>query len=90
MGLSPEAMLLLKEIKAKQDSGQIMDPQTAEALRAIDVASKVVNTIMSGNQIDPVFFKHLSDQMQNRILQVSNLQPEKKLVKKTKKLRRKT
>lgn len=90
MGLSPEAILILKDIKNKEKSGEIIDPQISEALKAIEIASKVVNTIMSGNQIDPVFFKSLSDLTERKIKEVSGIKSEKKVIKKKHKLRRKS
>lgn len=87
MGLSPESILMLREIKKKEENGEELDPQTIEALKAIDLASRVVNTIMSGNQIDPVFFKRLSDITQERIELASGTKKEKKKLKKNKKFK---
>jgi hypothetical protein len=88
-GLTPEAIATLQELRKKENSGEKIEPQTLEALKAVDLASKVVNTIMSGNQIDPVFFKEISDFTQKKILNVSGIKPEKKSVVKKKKLKRK-
>lgn len=89
MGLSPEHILMLRQIKEREARGEIQDPQTKEALKAIDLASKIVGTIMSGNQIDPVFFKQISDLTQQRIENLAGPKPEKTSVKKKKKLKRK-
>lgn len=88
MGLSPEAILTLQDIKEKESSGKIMDAKTTEALKAIDLASKVVNTIMSGNQIDPVFFKKLSDMTQAKMEKLSEPSQIKKIIK-TRKFKKK-
>ena len=89
MGISPEAILILRNIKKKVDAGEEDDQQIIEALKAIDIASKVVNTIMSGNQIDPVFFKQLSDITQERIFGAKEPAKPKKLKKKRKFKRKK-
>ena len=86
-GISPEVMLMLREIQKQRESGEELDSQTIEALKAIDIASKVVNTIMSGNQIDPVFFKHLSDLTQEKMKNFSDEEPKKRIVKKKRKLK---
>jgi len=67
------------------------DLQTIEALKAIDIAGKVVNTIMSGNQIDPVFFRHFSDMTQHKMKILSGYEPgNKRKVKKKRRFKRKT
>jgi len=80
--ISPEAILTLNDLKRRREKGEIIDAQTIEALNAIEIASKVINTIMSGNQIDPVFFKNLSDVTQNKIESLAEKPEEKKRVKK--------
>ncbi len=89
MGLTPEAMLILKQFKDQEAAGKIDDPQIVEALKAIELAGKIVGTIMSGNQIDPVFFKKISDQTQKRIESLGENKKVKLTVKKKKKLKRK-
>ena len=64
--------------------------EVQEAIKAINIASKVVNAIMSGNQIDPVFFKYLSDETQRRVNSLSGLKSEKKVLKKKKKFKKLT
>ena len=88
VGLDQDAILALQELKRREDAGEILDPHTSEAIKAINIASKVVNAIMSGNQIDPVFFKKLSNLAQERIENLDKPQI-KKVLKKKKKLRRK-
>jgi len=80
--------MILRDIKSKVDSGEEDDEQIIEALRALDIASKVVNTIMSGNQIDPVFFKHLSDLTQEKIMGQEN-KPKPKILNKKRRFKRK-
>lgn len=90
MGINPELVLMLKGIQERKDSGEIFDPETMEALNAIDVASKIVNTIMNGNQIDPVFLKQYIDNATNRINNLSgDNNPAKGKVKKKRKFKRK-
>jgi len=84
MGITPEAMTLLRDMKKKVESGEEDDQQIIEALNAIDIASRVVNTIMSGNQIDPVFFKQLTDITERKILSPVKKEAPKKLKKKRK------
>lgn len=89
VGLDPNALAKLQELKRQEDAGEVLDPHISEALKAISVASKVVNAIMSGSQIDPVFFKKLSDLAQERIQNLDKPQ-HKKVLKKKKKLKRKS
>lgn len=86
--LSPEAITALREARERIASGTEGDVQVVEALKAIDIAGRVVSTIMSGNQIDPVFFKHLSDLTQERILGTPEDSKPKKIKKKRKFRRR--
>lgn len=88
MGLNPESLSQWKDIQKKVDSGVQVEPQTLEALKAINLASKVVNTIMSGNQIDPVFFKKLSEITESKIKSASQ-KTEKKVLKKKRKFKKK-
>jgi hypothetical protein len=83
--INPEMMLILQEMRKKKEQGEILDPQIIEALQAIDIASKVVNTIMSGNQIDPVFLKNLSSLAQKRASESTSFNDKKKTVLKKKK-----
>lgn len=85
--MNAEALVVLQELQKKQNAGEIINPHAAEALRAIGIASKVVNAIMSGNQIDPVFFKKLSDITLKRIQNLDN-SGNKKVIKKTKKFKK--
>jgi hypothetical protein len=89
LALTPEALTILKSVKAKVDAGEEANPQIVEALKAIDLASKVVNTIMSGNQIDPVFFKQLTDVTEQRMIGPKVVIQKRTKVKKKRKLRRK-
>ncbi len=50
----------LRELSKKRDSGEDLDPTTKDALDAISIASKIMNTIMNGSQVDPVFIKHIA------------------------------
>lgn len=88
MGINPEVLSQWKDIQKKVDSGIEVDPQTIEALNAINLASRVVNTIMSGNQIDPVFFKKISEITESKIKSTFHI-AEKRTIKKKKKLKRK-
>lgn len=89
INLSPETLSIFQDLQRKQNEGEVMDPHSVEALKAINLASKVVNAIMSGNQIDPVFFKKISDLSLERIQSLDN-PVSKKIIKKKKKLKRKT
>lgn len=67
--LTPEAIAKLQELHLKMQKNEIIDAETLDAMRAIDLASKVINTIMSGAQVDPIFFKKLFDSIEKRFLQ---------------------
>ena len=90
MGITPDVILLLKEAQKKQENGEIKDSETLEALKAINVASKIVNTIMNGNQIDPVFLKQYIENAEKKILNSeSKISNKKSKVKKKRRFKRK-
>jgi len=88
MGLDPESIMKLREVRAKRDAGEAIDPQSEEALKAIDLASKVVNTIMAGGQVDPVFLKQFINDAEFK-LNFANRKSEKPKVKKKRRFKRK-
>lgn len=86
-GLTHDAIKILQDFKLRQQNGEILDDVTSEALKAIDLAGKVVNTIMSGNQIDPVFFKNLYQTIEQKF---DTKKPSvKKVIKKEKAFKKK-
>lgn len=89
LALTPETLTTLAEAQSRVEAGKESDPQVIEAIKAIDLASKVVNTIMSGNQIDPVFFKQLTEVTERQMLGPKVPIKIRKKVKKKRKLKRK-
>ena len=84
--ISPNMVKTLQDMKARVDSGEETDQNIIEAIEAIDMAGRVVNTIMSGNQIDPVFFKQLQTVTSNKI-SLSKNKPERTRVRKKRKFK---
>jgi hypothetical protein len=78
--LDSELLGSLDSIRKNQES---LPEEARVALNALDLASKVMNTIMLGNQIDPVFFKKMVDDINKNIavekLEVKRILKKKKL-----------
>jgi hypothetical protein len=86
--LTPEAVEALKEVEKKQKNGEDIDQKTVEALKAIDMASIIVDSIMSGRQIDLAYFRVASANLIKKIQGEEVKEPEKKRVIKKKKYQR--
>jgi 2-oxoglutarate dehydrogenase complex dehydrogenase (E1) component-like enzyme len=84
--LNPEAMKTIKDLQKKQDNGEKIDQRTVEALKAIDIASNTIDSIMSGRQIDMAFFQHASADIIKRLQAKPNEKNQRKRVKKKRKL----
>ena len=65
--LDPEALSALQELEAKRKRGEEIDPRTLEALRAIEMASELVDSIMSGKLIDLAYFQRASTEIVKKI-----------------------
>lgn len=83
IGLTQEHINTLREYQNKVSKGESVEPEVFEALRAIDIAGKIINSISSGEQIDPVFLKNFIDDM-NRKINKDNIVKKKKVKKKRK------
>ena len=88
MGISPEIIQKLADAKRDVDSGEIDDEGVKSAIDAIELAGKVMNSIMSGEQIDPVFFKSLLDKKKAELQ--SEKRPPKSRIKKRRRFKRKS
>jgi hypothetical protein len=59
------------------------DPAAREAMKSLSIVSGVMNSIMNGAQVDPVFIKKIIDDLSKRI---PSEPKQKKIIKKKKKL----
>lgn len=66
-GLSPEAIKAMQELKDKEEVGEEVDPRTSEAMKAVEMAGDIVNSVMNGRQIDMAFFKLFANKTYDRI-----------------------
>jgi hypothetical protein len=85
-GLTPDAISTLQNLEKIRRSGGVIDPSTKEALSAIDLVSRVMNTVTNGGQIDPVFLKNILEEYRKKLPAPEKSQ-QKKIIKK-KKLKR--
>lgn len=85
-GLTPDAISTLQNLEKIRKSGGVIDPSTKEALSAIDLVSRVMNTVTNGGQIDPVFLKNILEEYKKK-LSAPEKNQQKKIIKK-KKLKR--
>lgn len=67
IGLDAESLKLLQKVKEMQDSGQELDKETQEALKAIDLAGEFVDAIMSGKIVDLAYLKLFSSRTKSRL-----------------------
>lgn len=61
----------IEEINEKRSEGKKIHPLTEEGLRAIDVANRLVGTIMKRNKPDLGFFKIYMNSTNERIAKMS-------------------
>jgi hypothetical protein len=83
--LNPEAMKTIEELNKKKARGEEIDQRTIEAMKAIDIASNTIDSIMSGRQIDMAFFQHTTNNIIKK-LQGKPKDAKRKRVKKKRKL----
>lgn len=86
LGLNSDAIGTLQNLEKIRRSGGVIDPSAKEALSAIDLVGRVMNTITNGGQIDPVFLKNIIEEYKKNLSATEKV-PQKKIVKK-KKLKR--
>ena len=48
---------IMQDIKAKQERGEKVDDYTAEAIKTVEFASNLMDSILSGRQIDLEFYR---------------------------------
>lgn len=86
IGLNPEAIEALQVIEKKKSNGQELDFQTSEALKAIDIASNLIDSVMSGRHVDLVFFQHVYADIIKKFQDPLKKPDSKKKIKKKRKL----
>ena len=87
MGINPDVLSMLKQMQERQEAGEIDDPQVEQALQAIDMAGRIVGTIMSGNQVDPVYMKNFIDNAKKKLDEAGEKPSKRSGVKKKKKFK---
>lgn len=82
-GLSPDGIKNLRELSKKYESGEKVEPEVGNAIKALSLANRVLSTVMNGGQVDPAFLKKIVEDLQK-----SETRPqgsgEKKIIKKKK------
>jgi hypothetical protein len=63
-GISPDGIKALRELNKKYESGEKVEPEVANAIKALSMANRVLNTVMNGGQVDPAFLKRIVDDLQ--------------------------
>lgn len=63
--INPDLTEIVSELKEKEDNDK-SDLFLKEARSSIEIASQLINSIMSGRQIDVAFFKHLAADRHSR------------------------
>lgn len=66
----------LKDLKESEKS-----PSTKEAMKALSMVGQIMNTIMNGAQVDPVFIKKIIDDLNKKM---ATEPKSKKIIKKKK------
>lgn len=56
-----ESIYKLNEVRERIESGDESDLQVINAIQAVDLAGKLIDSIMSGSQVDPAFIKQLQE-----------------------------
>lgn len=83
-GIDKNLLNRLAEYNKKITSGEEVDPEVKKAIEVINIAGKIMGSINSGAQIDPVYFKSLASEFGSMPIQV--VPKENKKIKKKKKL----
>lgn len=80
-----ETLSKYREIKERHENGEEIDPETIEGLKALELANQIMNSIMAGGQVDPVFLKKISDVAEGKLTATEAL--KKRKVKKKRKFK---
>lgn len=83
-GIDKNLLTRLSEYNRKITSGEEVDPEVKKAIEVINVAGKIMSSLNSGIQVDPVYFKSLASEIGSMQMQVAP--KENKKIKKKKKL----
>jgi hypothetical protein len=75
MDIDSEVLDNLNDLKAKQEQGEEIDPRQAEALKAIEIASNVIDSLMSGRQIDLGYFRIYTKQLNSKVTGPTKVRP---------------
>lgn len=81
-GLSPEQMKILQDFNTRQISGDVLDPNTKDAVSAINLASRIMNILSNGGQIDPVYIKNIISEYEKKLSAPEGNKPKKVIKKK--------
>jgi hypothetical protein len=79
LGLDPESVKILQNVRAQLESGEDLGPLTKEAMESIDFASQIVNSIMAGKQIDLAYLKLYTEGITNKMNSLNPPAPAKRL-----------
>lgn len=63
--INPDLTEIVADLRDKEEDDQA-DIFLKEARASIEVASQIINSIMTGRQVDIAFFKHLAASKQQR------------------------
>lgn len=85
LGLDPESIKILQEMQKRLDAGEELDPLTQEAMKSIEFASQIVDSVMAGKQIDLAYLRLYTESITNKMNNLSNNKPKKPSVRKRRK-----
>lgn len=65
--INQDAINALNGIKKKKESGEEIEPETQDAVEAIEFANSIVDVVMRGRHVDLSFFRMQAALMKKRI-----------------------
>lgn len=63
MGVDESMLETMEELVKRRNAGEEIDEHQLEALEAIDVAGNIIDSLMSGRQVDLGYFKIFSKRL---------------------------
>lgn len=83
LSLDPKGLEVLKDLKKRKESGEVLDPDSSTVLNAISLVNRIMTNIGSGGQVDPAYLKGIISELEKIDSQPKEVS-KKKIIKKRK------
>lgn len=81
--LDPKGLEVLRDLKKRKESGEVLDPDSSMVLGAISMVNRIMNSLGNGAQVDPAYLKGIIFELEKMDRQPKEVS-KKKIIKKRK------